>query len=344
MLEKTMKSIIQKKVKDWVSTIDCDDVKKAIKKDLIITGGCFTSMILNETINDFDCYFRTKESLLKVVNYYVDKWNEHKGLQTNKIGCVTKVMVLDGDNPSEEILNYYNITNVKDSDSRMISNIQPGRVKIIFPSDGVTGDPEQANNNEELGVESTNELIEEDIDLNQVVEELDEIDSKEAINKEKKKYFPAFFSSNAITLSNDIQIVARFYGEPGEIHDTYDYEHTKAYYDVGKKELVIPQRVYELTINKTLFYTGSKYPICSAFRMRKFIERGWSINAGQILKMAMQISELNLMDIVVLEDQLIGVDSLYFMNLIDQFRKQKEKSPDFELTPDYIVSIIDKIF
>ena len=58
----------------------------------------------------------------------------------------------------------------------------------------------------------------------------------------------------------------------------------------------------------------------------------------------MQISELDLMDINILEDQLIGVDSIYFMNLINQFRKQKEKNPDFELTTSYIISIIDKIF
>jgi hypothetical protein len=50
------------------------------------------------------------------------------------------------------------------------------------------------------------------------------------------------------------------------------------------------------------------------------------------------------MNINVLEDQLIGVDSLYFMHLIEQFRKQKEEDSNFELTPTYIISIIDKIF
>ena len=57
---------------------------------------------------------------------------------------------------------------------------------------------------------------------------------------------------------------------------------------------------------------GSKYPLCSIIRTRKFIQRGYTINAGQYLKMAMQLNELDLKDVSVLQDQLIGVDSAYF--------------------------------
>ncbi len=55
MLTKTMKQIITKKVNDWVATVDNEEIKRIIEKDLIITGGCFTSMIQNEMPNDFDC-------------------------------------------------------------------------------------------------------------------------------------------------------------------------------------------------------------------------------------------------------------------------------------------------
>jgi hypothetical protein len=41
--------------------------------------------------------------------------------------------------------------------------------------------------------------------------------------------------------------------------------------------------------------------------------------------MAMQISELDLTDLAVLEDQLTGVDTAYFLQLIE---KLKEKDPD----------------
>ena len=62
------------------------------------------------------------------------------------------------------------------------------------------------------------------------------------------------------------------------------------------------------------------------------------------LKMCLQISQLDLMDIATLEDQLIGVDSLYFMNLIEQFKRKEANDKDFKLTSSYIISIIDKIF
>lgn len=328
MLEKTMKQILNKKVKEWLETIEDVKTREAIEKDLIITGGCFTSMIMNENINDYDCYFRTKETVLKVANYYADLWNKEHSTQVNAIGKTTKVFVLDGANPDQEILDYYNVKDISESKAVMLSNTPPERIKMIFPSDGVSGNPEEVNSNEELGI----------------VEELDEIKADEVIKKEKKEYFPVFISSNAITLSNSIQIVVRFYGEPEEVHDTYDFVHTKAYWCSRENQINVPVKVYEATINKTLIYTGSKYPVCSVFRLRKFINRGWRINAGQLLKMCMQISELDLMDINILEDQLIGVDSLYFMNLIRQFRKQQESNSSFELTSNYVISIIDKIF
>ena len=86
--------------------------------------------------------------------------------------------------------------------------------------------------------------------------------------------------------------------------------------------------------------------------MRKFISRGWTINAGQILKMAFQISELDLQDINVLEDQLVGVDSLYFSAAISQLRKLAEEKRvnangdpiEFSYDSSYLATVIDKIF
>lgn len=333
MLIKTMNKVLTKKVNDWLSSIKDDNIVKIIKENLVITGGCFTSMILNEQPKDYDCYFKSKEATKAVAQYYVGLWNESHKEQTNKLGKVCKVFVLDGAQPTKEFLDYYQISALPDSKSRMIANTPAERIKIIFPSDGVVGDPKSVRADEELGYNSAIENV----------TEVDEVAADEIIGKEKKPYFPVFLSTNAITLSNGIQIVVRFYGEPDKIHETYDFVHTKAYW-TSETGTVIPNEVYDATINKTLIYTGSKYPVCSIFRMRKFIERGWRINAGQMLKACMQVSALDLMDIDTLEDQLVGVDSLYFMNLIEQFRRMKEKNADWDLTPQYIVSVIDKIF
>ena len=323
-LIKTMNKIIGRKLNEWLESISDKVLRDIIRENIVITGGCFPSMIQNETPKDYDCYFKTKEATKKVAEYYVKQWNEaHKDSK--------KVFVLDGAEPSSELLDYYKITNIAQSNSRMLANTPLDRIKVIFPSDGVVGDPQTVRADEELG------------DVLSNITEIDESKADEIIEQEKKKYFPVFLSTNAITLSSGIQIVVRFYGEPDKIHETYDFQHTKAYW-TSATGTIIPNEVYDAVINKTLIYTGSKYPVCSIFRMRKFIERGWKINAGQMLKMCMQVSALDLMDIDTLEDQLVGVDSLYFMSLIEQFRRMKEKNADWDLTPQYIISVIDKIF
>jgi hypothetical protein len=306
MLIKTMNKVLGKKVADWLKSVTCEKTRKIIDENLVITGGCFPSMIDNQSPKDFDCYFKTKEAAKAVAQYYVDLWNEaHKELKP--------VKVVDGGACSEDDRKAYRVT--------------PERIKLIFQSGGIVGDTNTINRDEELGA----------------VTELDEAAADEIVEKEKKQYFPVFISSNAITLSSGVQIVVRFYGEPEKIHETYDFQHTKAYW-TKSTGTVIPNDVYDAVINKTLIYTGSKYPVCSVFRLRKFIARGWTINAGQLLKICMQVSQLDLLDVDTLEDQLIGVDSLYFMHLIEQFRKMQEKDSNFKLTSNYIMSIVDKIF
>lgn len=155
-----------------------------------------------------------------------------------------------------------------------------------------------------------------------------------------KRYRPVFMSTNAITLANKIQIVIRFYGEPEQIHENYDYIHCTNYYTYWDNKLYLKLEALEAIMAKELRYVGSKYPLCSIIRMRKFIARGWTINAGQILKMVMQCHQLNLLDPKVLEDQLTGVDSAFFIELI---LKLKEKNPE-KVNTAYLVEIVDRLF
>lgn len=162
--------------------------------------------------------------------------------------------------------------------------------------------------------------------------------------EQKPRYRPVFMTSNAITLSDKIQLVIRFYGSPEEIHSTYDFVHCTCYWVSGTGELVLPNEALQAILAKELVYKGSKYPIASVIRTRKFIQRGWVINAGQYLKMCMQVSELDLKDPVVLEDQLVDVDFAYFQQIIDYLRERKERDKGFEITAAYITEIVDSIF
>lgn len=159
-------------------------------------------------------------------------------------------------------------------------------------------------------------------------------------NEDAGSYRPVFLSSNAITLSDKIQIIVRFAGEPDQIHENYDFVHCTNYWTSWDGKTVLRQAALEALLSRELRYVGSKYPVCSVIRLRKFIKRGWTINAGQILKMVMQISELDLTNPAVLEDQLTGVDSAYFIELMSKLR---DKDPE-KVNSAYLAEIIDRIF
>lgn len=341
MQEKTIKSVLCNKLQKWLSTITDEEVRLAAQQNLVVTGGCFPSLMQNEPPKDYDVYFRDKDTVLKVAHYYVNAFNaSHKSVKSYN----TTAYVIDG--ACVEQRNGGPVVTDPELDAglksiagngtlpRVVKSISPDRVKIYINSRGIA---------EQL---EANDI--EDIEMGQdplaAIEAADDLPAKCLEGDEElPKYRPIFLSSNAITLSDGIQLVIRFYGNPKEIHETYDFTHTKAYYtpDDG---VVIPKEVYEAVMNKVLTYTGSKYPLCSVIRLRKFLKRGWTINAGQVLKMCMQISDLDLCNIDVLEDQLVGVDSLYFTMLIEQFRHQQETNREWTLTTCYVMSVIDKIF
>jgi hypothetical protein len=291
MNSKNIKKSLKAKLNRWIDSIEDEEVAKVVSKNTIITGGALVSLLTNDTVNDYDVYFRTKEALLKVVQYYVDKFNS-----THKTNAFIK--------------------------------IEEEKIKIFIESSGVLSEKDD----EEDGAI----LPEEDEKLLEQAEKEKEIS--------KPKYRPIYLTSNAITLSDKIQIVIRFWGEVEEIHKNYDFAHCTCAWSSWDNKLSLPQKALECIINKELFYIGSKYPLCSIIRTRKFIKRGYTINAGQYLKMCMQLNELNLKNIEVLKDQLVGVDSAYFDRVINAIAEKKEKEPDWELENSYLFEIINRVF
>lgn len=283
---KHIKKHLNKKLIDWLESIDNEDVKKAISDNVIITGGALVSLLTGEEVKDYDVYFKTKEALKTVAAYYVAKWNENKG-------CEQATLTED----------------------------ESGRVRIFISSEGVAGDNDDLENGEEFA-ESTEKPKE----------------------KNKEKYRPKFLSSNAITLTDKVQVVVRFYGDITEIHKNYDFVHCTCAWCSWDNELFLPSRALEAIINKELFYMGSKYPLCSIFRTRKYINRGYTINAGQYLKMAMQLNELDLKNVEVLKDQLMGVDSTYMEQLINAIAEQQKRDENFEIDSTYVIELVNRIF
>lgn len=284
MKRKTINAVISKKVNEWADSITDVELREGIPDGIVVTGGCIASMLLKETVNDFDIYFRTADLAKRVAQYYVDKFAEA--------------------NPNE-------------SKPAVLQDEGTGRVSVFVSSSGIAADSsmQQADQSGEFDV----------------------VDSPQD-GQEAEPYKPVFLSSNAITLSSKVQLIVRFTGEPEEIHDNYDFVHCLNYW-TRKTGVVFKLEALEALLSRELRYVGSKYPLCSIFRSKKFIQRGWTMNAGQYVKMAMQLNGMDLSKPEVLEEQLVGVDVTYFRALICTL---KEK--DGDLNARYVIEVIERLF
>ncbi len=308
---KTIKSVLRNKINAWLDTIADEDLRETCRKEAIVTGGCIASMLLGEQVNDFDVYFRTKETVRRVADYYVAQFLEAK----KKQGGVS--------------FNTY-VEEVTDLSGKE-------RVRIVVKSAGVASDEQETDYQyfEGRPDHEAGEYLAEAFDPLTSVKDL-----SDQAEEEGPIYSAAFLSSNAISLRGKVQLILRFYGDPEEIHSSYDFAHCMNYWESGQSKLTLRPEALEALLSRTLVYHGSKYPLCSVIRSRKFIERGWRINAGQYLKMAMQIAELDMTDHAVLEEQLTGVDVAYFAQVID---KIKAKDPE-KVDAAYLTEIIDRMF
>lgn len=282
---KTIRKVIGKKIDDWLKSLP-DHLRKQVAPDVIVTGGCITSMLMGVPINDFDIYLKTKDSALALAIHYASLM------------------------PNADV-------QVKVEDVKNIKGEMESRVINCIGSCGVAGNNPDEKDDATEWLEQVNEPI-----------------------TEKPKYYPQFISQNAITLSGSVQVITRFYGEVAEIHKNFDFVHATCCYDNATDELTLPPEALVSILTKDLHYTGSLYPVASIFRAKKFIERGWRVTAGELLKIAFQVSEIDMRDIPTLNDQLTGVDAAYMQSLV----KAIESADPAKINSTYVAEIIDRIF
>jgi hypothetical protein len=324
--KKTIETVLTRKFNPWAHSIDDPYAQRLVMENSFISGGCIASMLLGEPVNDFDIYFTNKETAKAVATYYIDKFNAANEAD---------VRLIDG-------AIHGNATGYR----RL--NLTEDRLKIIVPGYVQT---EQGS------------ILDEDIDEEATLEKTaaperrysvaEIIENKQLSNPEwitglaaavKDKYRPICITSNTITLSDDIQIIIRFHGLPGIVHQNFDFVHCTNYWWNGG--LNLNEAALQAILAKELVYIGSKYPVASLIRLRKFLSRGWRIHAGQILKIAYQISQLDLNNMEVLEDQLIGVDIAIFASLLEEMSSLRSLSATTNpfVTYPYISDLIDKAF
>jgi len=283
----------------FLGSITNEKLRKDVGECLIVTGGCITSLLLKESVNDYDVYLTSEEVTKRLAQYYANG-----------------DFVLS--NPEMMVLRHGDEIDLNIAE-RLGLALEAGQVKVHIPSAGVVGDPE----------------------LNPEEGEAPELTPEEEV---MNTFHPVFISANAITLSDKVQIITRFTGSSSEIHKNFDFVHAFNYW-TKEEGLVLNVESLSAVIGQELVYRGSRYPLASVIRTRKFIKRGWTINAGQYMKMILQLQDLDLMDRDVLEDQLIGVDSAYFAWFLAELDAAlaKPDAPD-KLDSTYMIDVVERIF
>ena len=319
MKASTVKLVLKKKMENWFESISDQALVKLLKRDTIVSGGAIASMLAGEKVNDYDIYFRTKETALACAKYYVDLFNATNGqLSTTAMRSCNPQVKLD----TRE--------NIKGENEE--------RVIIYMKSSGVASEDQGEYRYFEGEAEVSADVFMDSLNTSPA----DTVEELVTIVKDKKNpYRPVFFSENAITLSDKVQVVVRFFGSPDEIHENYDYAHAMCHYDYNSNSLTLHPEALEAILSRTLIYKGSLYPIASIFRVRKFIQRGWRITAGQLLKIIWQINEIDLKKPGVLREQLLGVDQAYMHQLL---RALETKDASVKIDATYLAKLVDEIF
>lgn len=261
---------IKRNLDSWISSINDEELRTRIKDCVVVSGGCITSLLLDEEVNDYDVYFKEKSVCVDVARYYTTFFNQ--GMESD----LDPIIV---DDTLEYNRVYLNLTQ-KD---------------ILTKSDIL-------------------------------------------FNNNNSPYQPIFVSNNSITLEDKIQLIFRFCGDIETIHTNFDFVHCSNYYDYKTNLLHLNKEAIESILTKELMYVGSKFPLCSMIRTHKFLKKGWNINAGQYLKIAFQLNELDLYDISVLENQLTSISPAYFKNFVSTVLTDAHYNR--KLTPNDLIDVI----
>ena len=185
-------------------------------------------------------------------------------------------------------------------------------IKRIPDGDSLTLTVEQDNINPNLhrGYLFLNNAFREDT-LEKAIDRFNENCKKYKIKSHK--VYPIYLSKNALTLSNGVQLIFRFIGEPKEVFSTFDYEHCKVYWRPNPLGLLLGSvhyegRSQESIAKNELIYTGNTRFVLSAIsRLNKFIKRGWGISPSSLLSLALSVNKVDWSSREALEEELLGI-------------------------------------
>jgi hypothetical protein len=122
-----------------------------------------------------------------------------------------------------------------------------------------------------------------------------------------------------------VQLVKVLTRTPAEVISSFDFTVCQAAFDLDDGFIFGEDFFRHLAQRRLVFNINAQYPICSLYRARKFIKRGFSLSGIEAIKLGLCIHSLEINTYADLRKQLMGIDTLFLKDLTDSLKGQDEK-------------------
>jgi hypothetical protein len=140
-----------------------------------------------------------------------------------------------------------------------------------------------------------------------------------------------------------VQLVKVLTGTPAEVIDSFDFTICQAAFDLDDGFIVGADFFQHLAQRRLVFNINAEYPICSLYRVRKFIKRGFHFSGIEAIKLGLRIQALKIETYADLRKQLMGIDTLFLRDLTDALKGQDEKQYNLNEFLDTLNAWLEKL-
>jgi hypothetical protein len=125
-----------------------------------------------------------------------------------------------------------------------------------------------------------------------------------------------------------IQLIRVLTGTPEDVIRSFDFTICQGAFSEETGFVLGSSFLHHLAQRRLVFNLAAEYPICSLYRARKFIRRGYHFSGIEAIKLGLKIQNLKLSTLGELKKQLMGIDTLFLKDLTDSLKGQEEKAYD----------------
>lgn len=140
-----------------------------------------------------------------------------------------------------------------------------------------------------------------------------------------------------------VQGVRATSGDPQHVIQSFDFTICQAAFVPDYTFIFGPRFMQHLAQRRLVFNLKAEYPICSLFRARKFIKRGFDFPGIEAIKLGLSIQKLQISTYSDLKKQLMGIDTLFLAELTRRLEEEGAKQYDLAEFLDMLYPYIQEL-